>query len=166
MTSQLPPRAIFATIGLTALCLLLTAAYAQYGPGKQQPCPLCILQRYTYMALSAWCLIAAIQGPRGMAAISYAFGASIIAALGTGLATWQVSKGASMTSCLADPIGEFVNGLPSANWWPEFLFANGGCADQYPPLLGLTVPAWSLLWFSLFLLLGFWLIVRAFRAAQ
>ena len=166
MTNPLPTRAVFAAIGLTAFCLLLAAAYAQYGPGKQQPCPLCILQRYTYMALTAWCLIAALHGPRGAGEKIYALGATFIAGFGTGLATWQVNKGAGMTSCLADPIGEFVNGLALANWWPEFLFANGGCADQYPPILGLTVPIWSLVWFSFFTVAGFLLIIAAFRTKQ
>ena len=166
MTNPRRARAVFAAIGLTAFCLLLAAAYAQYGPGKQQPCPLCILQRYTYMLLTAWCLIAALHGPRGAGEKIYALGATIIAAFGTGLATWQVNRGASMTSCLADPIGEFVNGLPSANWWPEFLFANGGCADQYPPLFGLTVPVWSLVWFSFFTVAGVVSVAIASRATR
>jgi len=64
-----------------------------------------------------------------------------------GLALWQVLKGSDMTSCLRDPVGIFVNGLPMADWWPAYLFANGGCADKFITL-GLPVPVWSLACFT------------------
>ena len=151
MPKQRSPRVIFALIALVCIGLLTTAWYLQYGPDRQQPCPLCVLQRYTYMALAIVCLLAAAHGPRRTGMLIYSGIADLFATGGTGLALWQVTKGASMTSCLTDPIGDFVNGLPSANWWPEFLFANGGCADQYPPILGLHVPQWSLVWFVIFM---------------
>jgi protein dithiol:quinone oxidoreductase len=150
---KISPRLVLAAIGFICLGLLAAAWYLQYGPEKQQPCPLCILQRYAYMAMAVVCLVGAAHGPRGTGMLVYAGIADVIASAGLGLAAWQVTKGDSMTSCLADPIGEFVNGLPSANWWPEFLFANGGCADKYSPILGIPVPAWSLIWFIAFVIL-------------
>ena len=74
------------------------------------------------------------------------FIAATVAAAGGGLALWQVLKGSDMTSCQRDPIGIFVNQLPMADWWPEFLFATGGCADKYSTL-GLPVPVLSLVAF-------------------
>ena len=153
MPKQLSPRVIFAFIGLVCIGVLSTAWYLQYGPDRQQPCPLCILQRYTYIFLAIVTLLAATHGPQRIGMLVYAVIADIFASIGIGLALWQVTKGASMTSCLDDPIGELVNALPPANWWPEYFFANGGCADQYPPILGLHVPQWSLFWFSVLLVL-------------
>jgi disulfide bond formation protein DsbB len=150
MPKQLSPRVIFSLIGLICIGILTTAWFLQYGPDRQQPCPLCVLQRYLYLALAMVCLLAAAQGPPRAGLLIYAVIAELLAGTGIGLALWQVTKGASMTSCLSDPIGEFVNGLPSANWWPEYFFANGGCADKYPPILGLYVPQWSLVWFAIF----------------
>lgn len=147
---KISPRLVFAAIGFICLGLLAAAWYLQYGPEKQQPCPLCILQRYVYLSLAVVCLLAAAHGPQRMGTLVYATIAVLLASVGVGVAVWQVTKGASMTSCLSDPIGEFVNGLPSANWWPEFLFANGGCADKYPPVLGVSVPLWSLICFATF----------------
>lgn len=160
---KISPRIVFLLIGLVALSLLATAGYLQYGPERQQPCPLCILQRYMYMALAAVSLVAAAHGPGRVGAVLYGVLTGAIAGGGLYFAIWQVTKGASMTSCLADPIGEFVNGLPSANWWPEFLFANGGCADQYSPMLGLSVPTWSMLWFSAFALGSIGVVIAAVR---
>ena len=108
------------------------------------------MQRYAYMSLAAICLLAVAHGPQRIGLLVYYAIADLLAGIGIGLAIWQVTKGASMTTCLSDPIGEFVNGLPSANWWPEFLFANGGCADKYPPIFGISVPLWSLICFIAF----------------
>ncbi len=149
MPKQLSPRLIFSIIGFVCIGILAAAAYLQYGPGRQQPCPLCILQRYAYIALAIVSLLAAAHGPGRIGMLVYAAIADLFASIGIGLAVWQINKGASMTSCLSDPIGEFVNGLPAANWWPEYFFANGGCADKYPPILGLYAPQWSLVWFAI-----------------
>lgn len=151
MLNKISPRVILALIAFIGIALLATAWYLQYGPAKQQPCPLCILQRYAYMALAIVCLLAALHGPKPFGMLIYAIIADAISAAGLALAIWQLNKGASMKSCLSDPVGEFVNGLPSANWWPEYLFANGGCADVFPPILGLHVPQWSLVFFAVFL---------------
>jgi len=151
MPKLLLPRILLALIGFICIGILTEAWYLQYGPGLQQPCPLCVLQRYTFLALAIVCLLAAAHGPQRTGMLIYAAVADLLAGTGFGLALWQVTKGASMGSCLSDPIGEFVNGLPSANWWPEYFFANGGCADKYPPILGLYVPQWSLVVFALFM---------------
>ena len=167
MLKTISPRVVLALIGFICIALLAMAWYLQYGPGKQQPCPLCILQRYAYMALATVCLLAAVHGPKPFGMLIYAIIADAIGAAGLILAIWQVNKGASMKSCLSDPVGEFVNGLPSANWWPEFLFANGGCADVFPTILGLHVPQWSMVCFAAFLAMigvALFLIVRQLRS--
>lgn len=143
-------RWIFAGIALCCFVLLAAAWHAQYGPAKQQPCPLCILQRYGYLLLGTVCALGAIFARPGRATIAVAMLADTIASLGVAVAVWQVTKGKDMTSCTTDPVGVFVNGLPMVDWWPEFLFANGGCADIYPPVFGLVVPVWSMLWFAAF----------------
>lgn len=163
MPLRLSQRAFLALIGLICVALLAFAWFLQYGPDKQQPCPLCILQRYVFMALGTVCLLAAAHGPERIGRLVYLLVADALTTVGVGLAIWQQLKGSSMTSCLADPIGDFVNGLPSANWWPEFLFATGGCADKYPPVLGISVPAWALVWFAALSLCFGWMVASSFR---
>ncbi|MEO8102400.1 MAG: disulfide bond formation protein B [Betaproteobacteria bacterium] len=163
MQKLFSPRSIFALVGMICVGILAAGWYMQYGPGKQQPCPLCILQRYTYLILAAVCLLAAAHGPQRVGLAIYAGIADLCATAGLGLSTWQINKGASMTSCLDDPIGEFVNGLPPANWWPEYFFANGGCADKYPPILGLHVPQWSLFWFAILAALITFILITVMR---
>ena len=163
MVIKLSARAVFAVIAFICMALLVTAYQLQYGPQQQQPCPLCILQRYAYLAIGIAALIGTIHGPRRFGGSVYNAVIALIALFGAGLAIWQVSKGETMLSCVADPIGQFVNTLPSANWWPEYLFATGGCADQHPPILGMSAAAWSLVWFILLAIFSLALLIKALR---
>ena len=144
-----PTRKLLAVIGLACIAFLGVAWWAQYGPDRQQPCPLCILQRYAYLLLADLALLGAAI-PRRAVRFGCTLGAAAVALAGLGLAGWQVAKGDTMLSCQRDPIGVFVNGLPMADWWPQFFFATGGCADKLPSIMGFTVPIWSLVWFTVF----------------
>jgi protein dithiol:quinone oxidoreductase len=143
MIQKLSPRLILGAIAVFSFGLLAYAWMLQYGPERQQPCPLCVLQRYVYLLIGIAALIGALHQH-----IVHAITTALFALTGAGLATWQVLKGSEMTSCLRDPIGEFVNGLPTADLFPQYFFANGGCADKYFTL-GLPVPVWSLICFGL-----------------
>ncbi len=145
MPRFLSARLVCGVVAFACFVLLAYVWYVQYGPAKQQPCPLCILQRYAYALIGLVCLLASAHGPEKAGAKIYAGIAGLIAAVGAALAIWHVSKGHTMLSCNADPIGDFVRSLPPADWWPEFFFPSGGCADIYPPVFGLVVPVWSLI---------------------
>jgi protein dithiol:quinone oxidoreductase len=148
---KIPVRSIL--FGVSAFCFALLA-YAwmlQYGPEKQQPCPLCILQRYVYIVVGVVALVGALHVRAGSIPsirIGYVVASWVAAITGIALAAWHVLKGADMTSCRADPIGEFVNGLPMADWFPQYFFASGGCADKYTAF-GLPLPELSLAAFVL-----------------
>lgn len=148
LVSPKSTRWIFAAVGIACVGLLTAAYYAQYGPSQLQPCPLCILQRYVYIAIALLALGGAAAGPARMGGMVVASVLGLLAAMGAALSVWQVSKGASMTSCDTDTVGLFVYGLPMRSWWPEFLAAYGGCADKIPPVLGVSIPMWSLIWFA------------------
>jgi disulfide bond formation protein DsbB len=167
MLSQLTPssiRWIFAAVSVICAALLGFGYFLQYGAG-QQPCPLCILQRYAYLAISVVGMGAAAMGRNRIGARIGAGVIALLAAAGAALATWQVGKGDSMTNCLGDPVGDFVYRLPMRNWWPEFLAAYGGCADKHPPILGLSAPLWSLIWFIVFFAVAAFVLRRLRRGA-
>ena len=148
MSSNTSARLTFAAISVACVMLLSTAYFLQYGPGQQQPCPLCILQRYVYLAIAVVALLAAAVGPGRVVAMVCAGTLAGLAVTGAALASWQLSKGNSMANCQSDPVGQFVYNLPMRSWWPEFLAAYGGCADKWPPIFGFSIPLWSLIWFA------------------
>lgn len=156
------PRVAFALLALYCASLLVIGWLLQHGELRQQPCPLCILQRYAFIVLGLVCIIAAAHGPGRTGTLAYLALADLIATAGASLAAWQLTRGHTMLSCTSDPIGIFVNSLPTVNWWPEYFFATGGCADRYD-LFGVVIPVWSLAGFAVVLLaLGF-LLVRQLR---
>ena len=163
--SETSTRTIFSLISAVCVALLVAAYYLQYSQG-QQPCPLCILQRYVYLAIAVVALLAATVGPARVGAMVVAGVLGLFAAVGAGLAIWQVSKGDTMASCLTDPVGEFVYALPMRGWWPEFLAAYGGCADKYPPIFGVSVPLWSLICFLALLTICEFVLVKLLRSAR
>ena len=148
MSGNSSARLTFAAIGVVCVMLLCTAYFLQYGPGQQQPCPLCILQRYAYLAIAVVALLAAAVGPGRVVAMLCAGTLVGLAVTGAALASWQLGKGDSMANCQGDPVGQFVYNLPMRSWWPEFLAAYGGCADKWPPIFGFSIPLWSLIWFA------------------
>ena len=137
------------------------AYWFQHGPQQQQPCPLCILQRYLYLGIGLVALLAGVHGPDLVGRRIYAALIWLLALMGVGLTAWQLSKGDTMTSCLSDPIGEFVQNLPSAQWFEgKLFFATGGCADKYPPTLGLSLAVWSLICFAVLSMIATLIVLR------
>ena len=159
-------RWVFTGIGVSCVALLGGAYFMQYGPGQMQPCPLCILQRYVYMAIAVIALTTAAIGPNRLFAMLVAVVLNVLATLGAGLALWQVTKGDTMTSCDTDLVGQIVYALPMRAWWPEFLAAYGGCADKVPPIFGISVPVWSMFWFVGFAAIGGLVFIKLRRSAH
>ena len=88
--------------------------------------------------------------PRGAAGVGAGFG--IAAALtGAGVAGWHLYIKAHPTvSCGIDPLETSLNMIPTAKLFPALFQADGLCTTDYPPILGLSIPQWSLLCFVLF----------------
>jgi len=50
-------------------------------------------------------------------------------------------------SCGFDALQPLVDGLPPAQWLPGVFKVAGLCETPYPPILGLSLPQWSLIAF-------------------
>lgn len=114
------------------------------------PCPLCILQRVAYLAITISCIIAACFAPtrkvfHGLGILSAAYGVSI-----AGKQVWLLSN--PSISCGIDPLETWINQFQLAQSLPWIFKAEGLCSAKLPPILGLQVPEWSLIWFVVLLL--------------
>ena len=70
---------------------------------------------------------------------------------GAGVAGWHIYTKANPTiSCGIDPLETSLNRIPPAEWFPSLFKADGLCSTPYPPILGLDVPEWALVWFVVF----------------
>ena len=151
-------KPVLVAVGVIALGLVGFALYLQHAEG-QMPCPLCVIQRYLFILLALVCFLFAAL-PR--AATRFGASLGVLAALGgAGVAGWHVWVKAHPTvSCGIDPLETALNRYPTAEWMPFLFKADGLCSAEYPPILGLSNPQWSLIWFSAFALILIWAALR------
>lgn len=139
-------RPVLILAALVAIALLGVALYLQHGEGMA-PCPLCIIQRYAYALLAIVCLVSAAL-PARAARTGGALG-MLVALAGAGVAGWHLwIKAHPDVSCGIDPMETALNHVPTANLLPFLFKADGFCTTEYAPILGLSIPQWSLLWFA------------------
>lgn len=134
----------YSLVILGAIIALAAALFMQHGQGLQ-PCTLCIIQRYAFIWVGLWALIALLlpyRTVRLLAALAGGLGA-LGGMVTAGRNLWVMAHPDIL--CGRDPVEIFLNQLPTAQWWPKVFMALGLCSDPIPPLFGLALPAWSLL---------------------
>lgn len=158
MTSSRP---VLLAVALAAIALLGVALYLQHGL-NMLPCPLCVMQRYAFTAVALICLAASGLPPRAARAGA---GFGLLAALtGGGIAIYHLWVQAHPAiSCGIDPLETALNKVPTAELLPFLYYAEGMCSADYPPILGLSIPQWSLVWFTIFAIALGWLAFRRKR---
>jgi disulfide bond formation protein DsbB len=153
----------------TPFLFILVASLSLVGGGvllaellRLAACPLCIVQRTLYLALALVAAFGAALAFRPLAARFVAFLLVIIAGGGAFVAGYQVwiQRFAPATQC-----------SPYSTWWedlidrageavPILFKASGLCSDPAWKLLSLSIADWSLGWFSLFLLVALYALLR------
>lgn len=133
-----------------ALCvaLLAFALYAQY-VWAMVPCPLCIFQRIGFMVMGVFFLLGGLHAPRTAARWVYVAGVWLGAAWGTVVAArhlWIQSLRADQVPSCGGNLGYLVDTFPLAKVLRLVFTGSGECA-KVEPILGLPMPAWTLLWF-------------------
>jgi disulfide bond formation protein DsbB len=144
-----PYRPVLLAVALVSMILLAVALYLQHVM-NMLPCPLCVLQRYAFAAVAIICLIAA--GRRSPGGQRTGTGLAAVAALaGLGIAGYHLWIKANPTiSCGIDPLETSLNTIPTARLLPFLFQADGLCTTEYEPILGLSIPQWSFIWFAIF----------------
>ncbi len=135
--------------------LLGFALYAEHAWGMN-PCPLCIFQRIAFMVMGAFFLLGAIFGPRSGGRWVTTGGALLGALFGIGVASrhlWIQSLPADQIPSCGPPLDYMFGAFPFAKVLKLVFTGSGECA-KVEPILGLPMPAWSLLWFLLLAILA------------
>ena len=135
-----------AVVGLIAYAL-----FAQYVLDLEA-CPLCIFQRVAFVAGGLVFLAAALHGAVGLGARVYAGLGVAAAGIGAGIAGWHVY----IQNLPADQVPSCGPGLDylfdafSPIEALEMVFTGSGeCAEINWSFIGLSMPAWALVWFVL-----------------
>lgn len=139
----LRPRALYLGVAITAAALIGFAIYLQEHEGLE-PCPLCILQRYAFVAVGALALLAALL-PRVLGRVAAWLG--IVSAIaGAGVGAWHVwlQLHPPRASACGPSLEYLVENLPLGRALPRIFQGYGDCTDIQWRFLGLSIPAWSL----------------------
>lgn len=160
MLQRLTPRAIFALLFAACAGLMGFGLVLQHVAGLE-PCPMCILQRYAFIAMGAVALIAALHGPTGAGVRVYG---TLVALFG--IAGGSVSVRQSLlqrfpspepANCMASDLDFLLGNFPLAQALPRIFAGTGDCAKVSWSFLGLSIAEWALVWFVLLVGTALWL---------
>ncbi|MDX5364694.1 MAG: disulfide bond formation protein B [Pseudazoarcus pumilus] len=162
--SRFTPRQLLALLFLACTGLLAYGLYLQHVVGLE-PCPMCILQRYAFVAIALIALIGATHGPRRAGSVVYGV-LLLIPAVAGGVVAAQQSKLQREPPSLAEcgPGFEYmVENFGLSEALPMMFRGAGDCAAIDWTFLGLTIANWALACFTLVALLAVWLVLRGGR---
>lgn len=156
-----PFRARMSAVAVTCFALIGFAVYSQLHWGLD-PCPLCIFQRLAFAALGVVALGAGLLAPSNPGSRrTWALAAAAVAGIGAGIAgrhLWIQLFPPPIPMC-GPPLDFLRETLSTANLIRRVLTGSGDCGNIDWTLLGLSMPAWALVWF---VLLGIWSLLAGF----
>ena len=131
------------------IALMSYALYEEHVVGLEA-CPLCILQRMAMITLGFVFAVAALHAPRGVGARVYGVLGALAALGGMGNSGWQVRL-QNLPPAEVPACGPGYDYIMSTFGWLDGLSmiftASGECATVNWTFLGLSMPAWVLIWF-------------------
>jgi len=138
-------------LNVIAGALLLSVAYFIEFHFHLEPCPLCLLQRYTFIGLTVLSVTAFIHRPQYKGKISYAILQLFFCLIGI-LLTFRhlwlqyFAPNDIVLSCTAG-LNRLLQFQPIFDTLKEVIFQSEGCTDIDFTILTLPLSAWSLFCF-------------------
>jgi disulfide bond formation protein DsbB len=143
---MLNTRYISLSVGVVSVLCLTVAIFLQHigmSGVFYPPCPLCILQRCAFLGIAIFSLVYYFSSKKLF--LILAFLSSITGVTIAIRHAWVIIH--PETSCGIDPLEVLINNFHLASLLPWFFKADGFCSASLPPVIGLSVPEWSLLFF-------------------
>ncbi len=143
---------LLAFLSLFSLALIGGALYLQFYQ-HADPCPLCILQRYAYLLIAFFTLFGATARSASILRLAQILTlvATVSGMAAAGRQLWLLAH--PFLSCGFDALEPILNKIPLAKSLPFMFKVAGLCETTDSLVLGLSLPAWSLLGYSLIFVL-------------
>ncbi len=157
----LPARTAYLALFITAVGLLGFGLYLQHFAGLE-PCPMCIMQRYAFLAVALIALVGGVHGPARSGSRVYAVLIAVAALTGASIAarqSWMQLYPPEIPEC--GPGLEFMlESFPLAEALPMIFRGAGDCVAVDWTFLGLSIANWSLLTFTATIVFALWMLLR------
>lgn len=122
-----------------------------------EPCPLCWLQRFAFMAVAAVALVAFLHNPGDIGGRVYGFLLALSAGIGVGLAgrqLWLQSLPEDQVPACGGSVDFMLQMFPLMDVLAMAIKGTGDCAKVVWTFLGLSIPGWTAVFFTLIALAG------------
>ncbi len=160
MARFLKPRALLFLSFLAVAGLMGFGLVLQYVENLE-PCPMCIMQRYAFIAIGLFALAGALHNPAGWGARVYGALVALSALAGGSVAVrqiWIQRFPPAVQECGPD-LEYMVNSFPLGDALPMIFKGTGDCSKVLWRFLGLSIPEWAILWFVAFLGVGLFILL-------
>ena len=140
----------FTGIFLVCVSLVAIALYLQHMKNLD-PCPWCVAQRVAFLAIGLVALAAALIRPSAGAITMFAALATLLAVAGMAAAGYHLyiqADPARAQACVGSVVEKLIDWSRIGRWVPPVFMYDGPCTLKPWSLLGLSIPAWSLVSFA------------------
>ena len=162
------PRIPFVAIFAVCAGLLGFGYYLEYVQGLI-PCPMCILQRWCYMAVGLVAALAAAHNPARVGHVIYGLLMALSGAVGAAIAgrqTWLQHLPADRVPECGPDLAFMLQVFPLGEALMMAIKGSGDCAEVDWRFVGLSIAEWSLIWFAVLILAALYLMFRGGRTAS
>ena len=165
MLNKITPRVWYLFVVFCCVLLLGFALYNQY-VDYLDPCPLCVFQRLVFIWMGAFALLAAIHNPGRTGLRIYAWLVASGAVLGAAIAgrhIWLQSLPADEVPECGPGLNYMLDNFPLTEVLATVLRGSGSCAEVIWSFMGMSMPMWTLIWYTGLGLVTLWVVYRPAR---
>lgn len=145
------PRGIYFLIAFGCAAAMCFGFYLQYVE-HLEPCPLCMTQRVFIVLAGLIALIAGIHNPGKTGRWIYTGLGTLSAMVGAGFAgrhVWLQSLPEDQVPACGPSLEYMLDTLPLTETLQIMLTGDGNCAEEVWSMMGLSIPAWTLVGFAI-----------------
>lgn len=155
-------RRLYLAGAIVVVLMFASALYLQYVL-RQEPCPLCMVQRVIFITIGIIFFIAALHNPRHIGARVYSGLIALLSLSGIGVASrhiWIQHLPKDQVPACGPGLDFMLENFPMSEVWQELMHGSGECAAKGWTFLTLGIPEWALV---SYVLLGVWALLVALR---
>ncbi len=148
---SIPRRWLYLAGALIVAALFCAALYLQYML-RQEPCPLCMIQRVIFIVIGALFFIAALLNAGHVGSRIYSILIALFALGGVAVASrhiWIQHLPKDQIPACGPGLDFMLKHFPMSEVWQELMHGSGECAAKGWTFLTFGIPEWSLVWYVL-----------------